>query len=221
MNPSSSAARGRARVLALVLALGAAAGLALAGCKSTGAERAEARFGADPVSAFQAVKDARLAAREFHARRAAEDDARAEAPESDVPEAELAEAEIRESEVGDSAALGSGAGAPAAGDPSDKPAGAVQSARRAPVDPARLMGLGKAAVNARLGPPSLVRVEAPSEIWQYRAQGCVFDLVFYPADPDGAGAAFQVLHLEARTRTDAAPLDLSACLARLRPAAAS
>jgi ABC-type Fe3+-hydroxamate transport system substrate-binding protein len=46
-------------------------------------------------------------------------------------------------------------------------------------DPERLIGLGPAGLNALLGQPELIRREAPAQIWQYRADGCVFDVVLY------------------------------------------
>src|SRR3546814_9329074 len=57
---------------------------------------------------------------------------------------------------------------PAAG-PAAMPAPAPRVAALPPVndDPAQLLGLDRDAVSALLGPPDLIRREAPAEIWQY------------------------------------------------------
>ena len=71
-----------------------------------------------------------------------------------------------------------------------------------------LLGLSRGAVSELLGRPSVVRSEAPAEIWQYRNRTCVVDLIFY-GDGDAA-----VIHIEARDRA-AAPLAADPCLAVL------
>lgn len=60
-------------------------------------------------------------------------------------------------------------------------------------DPAQLIGMGPASLNAFLGAPQLIRREAPASLWQYRAEGCVLDVVLYP---DRMGD--KVTYLEAR-----------------------
>jgi hypothetical protein len=73
--------------------------------------------------------------------------------------------------------------------------------------PERFIGLDDSALRAELGAPALVRREGPARVWQYRAAGCVLDLVLYPGD-----AGLSVRHLEARDAADAAPRDTAACL---------
>jgi hypothetical protein len=60
-------------------------------------------------------------------------------------------------------------------------------------DPEQLIGMGPASLNAFLGAPQLIRREAPASLWQYRAEGCVLDVVLYP---DRTGD--KVTYLEAR-----------------------
>jgi hypothetical protein len=60
-------------------------------------------------------------------------------------------------------------------------------------DPEQLIGMGPASLNAFLGAPELIRREAPASLWQYRAEGCVLDVVLYP-DRQGD----KVTYLEAR-----------------------
>ena len=60
-------------------------------------------------------------------------------------------------------------------------------------DPQQLIGMGPASLNAFLGPPELIRREAPASLWHYRAEGCVLDVVLYP---DRGGD--KVTYLEAR-----------------------
>ena len=47
-------------------------------------------------------------------------------------------------------------------------------------DPAQLIGMGTASLAAILGAPAQIRRETPANIWQYWAEGCVLDVVFYP-----------------------------------------
>ena len=84
--------------------------------------------------------------------------------------------------------------------PAPAPTPAPQQASLPPVDdnPTRLMGLDRAGLTAVLGTPNLVRREAPAEIWQYLAEGCVFDVVLYEK-----GARYAVSYLEARDDTAA------------------
>ncbi|MDH3474254.1 MAG: hypothetical protein OEM59_11230 [Rhodospirillales bacterium] len=60
-------------------------------------------------------------------------------------------------------------------------------------DPERLIGLGPNAVHELLGTPELVRRESPAQIWQYRGESCVFDVVLYD-EPLGS----EVTYVEAR-----------------------
>ncbi len=60
-------------------------------------------------------------------------------------------------------------------------------------DPQQLIGMGPASLNAFLGAPEMIRREAPASLWQYRADGCVLDVVLYP---DRGGD--KVTYLEAR-----------------------
>ncbi|MGF1595273.1 MAG: hypothetical protein ACFCUW_18485 [Kiloniellaceae bacterium] len=79
--------------------------------------------------------------------------------------------------------------------PTTPAAPAPQTAALPPVndDPAQLMGLDRGGVNALLGEPDLIRREAPAEVWQYVAEGCVFDVVLYARGQD-----YAVSYLEAR-----------------------
>ncbi|GAB3440566.1 hypothetical protein [Insolitispirillum peregrinum] len=43
-----------------------------------------------------------------------------------------------------------------------------------------IKGHTPADVRDRLGAPTLTRREPPAEVWQYSAQSCVLDVVFYP-----------------------------------------
>jgi hypothetical protein len=61
------------------------------------------------------------------------------------------------------------------------------------------MGASSEGVAAMLDQPAQRRVEAAVQVWQYRLESCVLDVVLYPAD----GGA-RVAHLEARDRLGAA-----------------
>jgi hypothetical protein len=61
-------------------------------------------------------------------------------------------------------------------------------------DPAGMIGADAGAVQRLLGPPRLVRRDAPAELWQYRARDCVVDLFLYQ-EKDGLRLAY----VEART----------------------
>lgn len=60
-------------------------------------------------------------------------------------------------------------------------------------DPQQLIGMGPASLSAFLGAPELIRREAPASLWQYRAEGCVLDIVLYPER-----GGDKVTYLEAR-----------------------
>jgi hypothetical protein len=62
-------------------------------------------------------------------------------------------------------------------------------------DPNHLIGLDALRLQGMFGPPGLVRSDAPAEIWQYSAHGCVLDLFLYQ-DKDG----MRLRYLEARDR---------------------
>ena len=82
------------------------------------------------------------------------------------------------------------------------------------IDPASLIGQPRGALEARLGQPSLVRLEAPAEVWQYRGAACVLDFYLYPVAGTKAGAREdprEVVYLEARDLA-AQPLEPRPCL---------
>ncbi len=60
-------------------------------------------------------------------------------------------------------------------------------------DPARLIGMAPPDIVTFLGAPELIRRETPANIWQYRAEGCVLDLVLYPEE-----GTDRVTYVEAR-----------------------
>jgi hypothetical protein len=60
-------------------------------------------------------------------------------------------------------------------------------------DPDALIGREAAEIRRALGPPQLVRRDAPAEIWQYRTQACVLDLFLYEEARE-----LRVAYLEAR-----------------------
>jgi hypothetical protein len=95
--------------------------------------------------------------------------------------------------------------------PQAVPAPEPQVAALPPVDdnPAHLMDLDRDGLTAVLGAPDLIRREAPAEIWQYLADGFVFDVVLYDK-----GTRYAVSYLEARDAT-AAVLPPRPCLNKL------
>lgn len=116
----------------------------------------------------------------------------------------------------ETAAAGSDSSAAPAVETSAPPAGSVAALTPEPVkatpepviddDPQQLYGMDSNALGELLGDPSLVRNEAPAEIWQYRSQTCVFDIFLY----QGADRP-RVTYIEARD--DAAQrIDARACL---------
>ena len=60
-------------------------------------------------------------------------------------------------------------------------------------DPAQLVGMAPTDIVTFLGAPELIRRETPANIWQYRAGGCVLDLVLYPEE-----GTDRVTYVEAR-----------------------
>jgi len=59
--------------------------------------------------------------------------------------------------------------------------------------PTRLHNLNSAQVVAMLGEPGFKREENPAQIWRYRSEACVLELMLYRLDRD-----LQVRHVEAR-----------------------
>ena len=76
-------------------------------------------------------------------------------------------------------------------------------------DPQQLYGLDSGALGTLLGQPSLIRNEAPAEIWQYRSQTCVFDIFFYESADQP-----RVTYIEARDDS-AQRIDARGCLNEL------
>jgi hypothetical protein len=76
-------------------------------------------------------------------------------------------------------------------------------------DPEQLMGMGTASLSGFLGAPELIRRESPASIWQYRADGCVLDIVLYPES-----GADKVSYIEAR-EDGLTRMPPRACLRRL------
>jgi len=62
-------------------------------------------------------------------------------------------------------------------------------------DPAQLMALDRAALEALLGPPGLLREEPPAEVWLYQGTGCALQVFLYP---ERAGAPHRVTYYEVR-----------------------
>ncbi len=95
----------------------------------------------------------------------------------------------------------------------DKPAGAVAVPPPSPppsppnesgpakeasldIDPDRVLGLDRPAVEALLGEPDFVRRENPMELWRYRHEECAVALFLYAEEPGGRGP-LRVRHVEA------------------------
>jgi hypothetical protein len=66
-------------------------------------------------------------------------------------------------------------------------------------DPAQLMTLDRAALEALLGPPGLLREEPPAEVWLYQGTGCALHVFLYP---ERAGAPHRVTYYEVRGAGD-------------------
>ena len=62
-------------------------------------------------------------------------------------------------------------------------------------DPAQLMALDRAALEALLGPPGLLREEPPAEVWLYQGTGCALHVFLYP---ERDGAPHRVTYYEVR-----------------------
>jgi len=76
-------------------------------------------------------------------------------------------------------------------------------------DPNQLLGLDKLRLDGLLGEPTLIRREAPAEIWQYETESCVLDVFLY----DTVGV-LRVTYVEARDK-EAQFLNPRGCLNRL------
>ncbi|MGH6946034.1 MAG: hypothetical protein ACREDZ_01790 [Kiloniellales bacterium] len=70
-----------------------------------------------------------------------------------------------------------------------------------------LLGKSAGEILSLLGEPQLKRREAAAEVWQYRGQDCVMDLVLYRQ-----GEASKVQYLEARDRKKADVVEAQPCL---------
>ena len=77
------------------------------------------------------------------------------------------------------------------------------------VSPHEFIGMGPGMLEDLLGRPELRRNEPPAEVWQYRAETCVFDLVLY-SEPDNDNLS-RVTFFEARDH-DARPTNALDCL---------
>ena len=62
-------------------------------------------------------------------------------------------------------------------------------------DPARVMNLADAALEALLGMPGFTRAEADAQVWQYRGRDCVLDVYLYS---DGLAGPYRVAYFEIR-----------------------
>jgi hypothetical protein len=73
----------------------------------------------------------------------------------------------------------------------------IRSAAVAPASatggPTKLHNLSSTQIVAMLGEPGFKREENPAQIWRYRSEACVLELMFYRLDRD-----LQVRHVEAR-----------------------
>jgi hypothetical protein len=81
-------------------------------------------------------------------------------------------------------------------------------------DPAKLKGFDPAAMQALLGVPDLLRWESHAQVYQYRGDKCVLDIIFYE---DPIGGPFQAAHLSARG-PGGQETEIKACLVDLLPA---
>jgi hypothetical protein len=92
------------------------------------------------------------------------------------------------------------------------PVGALKSAR---YDPEEFVGYAPDGLLPVLGAPDFVRRDGPAQVWQYRAENCVFDLFLY-----GDGNSSRVTHVELRERR-ATDESAEACFSRMRRERAS
>jgi hypothetical protein len=94
--------------------------------------------------------------------------------------------------------------APAAVDAPSLAAAPFASSARA------LVGIGRDALVARLGPAGFVRRDGPAEVWRYRTAECYFEAFLYRDDMLGQ----RVAHVDARTLAGR-PTPVEACFAQL------
>lgn len=86
----------------------------------------------------------------------------------------------------------------------------VGSRKPGPYDPEEFVGYQPDRLLPVLGAPDFVRRDGPAQIWQYRAENCVFDLFLYRD-----GGVSRVDHVELRER-GATTESAEACYARMR-----
>lgn len=86
----------------------------------------------------------------------------------------------------------------------------VGARRPARYDPEEFVGFQPDALLPVLGAPDFVRRDGPAQIWQYRAENCVFDLFLYRD-----GGISRVDHVELRER-GATNESAEACYTRMR-----
>ena len=88
---------------------------------------------------------------------------------------------------------------------------APQVVRRAiNYDPKQLLGLTSGAVHRLLGKPSLLRNEAPAQVWQYKIADCVLDIFLYAGKTEPENT--HVTYFEIRG-DETAPRDSYICFA--------
>ncbi|WP_373085835.1 hypothetical protein [Sneathiella sp.] len=63
-----------------------------------------------------------------------------------------------------------------------------------------LIGRKTAEILQIFGEPTLLRKEAPAEVWQYLSQNCALHLFFYPADMATEGGELEVRHIAVNNR---------------------
>jgi hypothetical protein len=73
-----------------------------------------------------------------------------------------------------------------------------------------LVGLGREALVARLGPANFVRRDGPAEVWRYRTAECYFEAFLYRDNVLGQ----RVAHVDART-LQGRPMPVDACFAQI------
>ena len=73
-----------------------------------------------------------------------------------------------------------------------------------------LVGIGREALVARLGPANFVRRDGPAEVWRYRTAECYFEAFLYRDDLLGQ----RVAHVDARTLVGR-PMAVETCFAQL------
>lgn len=102
--------------------------------------------------------------------------------------------------------------APAAPDaPADDAADATALAAAPVANSARaLVGIGREALVARLGPANFVRRDGPAEVWRYRTAECYFEAFLYRDDLLGQ----RVAHIDARTLAGR-PMPVETCFAQI------